>query len=174
MNDEVMPSSKFELFQNIEASWDELQILLGQLSQAQLTQVKDKQGWTVKDHLVHLIAWERSALFFLQGTPRHEALGIDEQTYLSGDTDKINAQVQKREVDLPLSMVLDAFRDTHQQLLAHLHVLTDADLERPYRNYLPNEPGEGNGPPAMKVVYDNTAGHYREHMDWIKALVSGM
>lgn len=111
---------------------------------------------------------------FHTGKPRHEALGIDEQTYLSGNTDKINASVQKQEADLPLSMVLDAFRDTHQEMLAALHLLTDTDLERSYRNYLPNEPGEGNGPPAMKVIYDNTAGHYHEHIDWIKALVSGM
>jgi hypothetical protein len=57
-------------------------------------------------------------------------------------------------------------------LLAALALLTDADLQKPYRHYLPDEPGEGDGPPAMNVVYGNSAGHFQEHLAWIEALVT--
>ncbi|MCB0189193.1 MAG: hypothetical protein KDE31_33215, partial [Caldilineaceae bacterium] len=57
--------------------------------------------------------------------------------------------------------------------LAALAPLTDEDLQKPYRHYLPDEPGEGDGPPAMNVVYGNSAHHFREHLAWIEALVAG-
>jgi hypothetical protein len=38
---------------------------------------KDGQGLTVKDHLIHLIFWERSVVFFLQGLPRHTGPGVE-------------------------------------------------------------------------------------------------
>jgi hypothetical protein len=60
---------------------------------------------------------------------------------------------------------------TKAELLDLLQPLTDAELHKPYGHYLPDEPGDGDGPPAINVVYGNTAHHFREHLGWIEALV---
>jgi len=164
-------TTKAELLADIERAWVALNTALDQLTETQMTTITDPQGWTVKDHIIHMAAWERSVVFFLQGKPRHAGLGVDEALYLSGSDDQINAAIFQQRKDLPLSGALALFRDVHQQLLNLLQPLTDAELHRPYRHYLPQEPGEGDGPLAINVIYGNSAGHFTEHLAWMEALV---
>ncbi|HEX9987997.1 MAG TPA: ClbS/DfsB family four-helix bundle protein [Chloroflexia bacterium] len=165
-------TTKAELLRDTEQSWQELNSLLDQLPEAQATGPQDAEGWTVKDHVIHMTAWERSVVFFLQGKPRHEGLGVEEQLYYEiGDDDAINATIYEQSKDLPLNEALAQFRDVHSQLLNLLQPLSDADLQKPYRHYLPDEPGEGADRKAFDVIYANTADHFSEHLGWIRALV---
>jgi hypothetical protein len=159
------------LLADIERTWTALNQALESFSEAQMTALRDPEGWSVKDHLIHLEAWERSVVFFLQGKPRHEGLGVDQAVYLTRDMDRINAVVQKQRRELPLADALAQMRSTHGQLLKLLEPLSDADLQRTYRHYLPDEPGEGEGPTALRVIVSNTSEHYTEHLEWIEALV---
>ena len=109
-------------------------------------------------------------VFFLQHQPRHVGLQVDESLYLTGGDDAINAAIYQRTQHLPLNEVLAQFQATHQQLMKLIEPLSDADLQKPYRHYRPDEPGEGDGPPALNVIYGNSAHHFREHLEWIKAL----
>jgi len=163
-------NTKAILLPEIERAWTSLNTALARLAETQMTTIHDAQGWNVKDHLVHLTAWERSMVFLLQGKPRHEGLGVNEATYLNGTDDEINAVIQSQRKGLSLDEVLASFRTTHEQLWAYLEPLTDADLNQPYRHYLPDEPGDGDGPPVINFIYGNTAYHFAEHLDWIEAL----
>jgi hypothetical protein len=163
--------NKSELLIAIEDAWLALNTAVESLTETQLTLPQDVQGWTVKDHIIHITFWERSAVFFLQGLPRHQGLGVEEALYLNGNDDAINASIYQQYRDVPLSEALSQFRSIHQQLLDQLQLLTDADLQKLYRHYLPEEPGEGDGPPALNVIYGNSAHHFAEHLPWIKALV---
>jgi len=166
-------TTKAELLADIQRSWDALNVTLERLTESQMTLLQDEQGWTVKDHLIHLMRWERSVVFFLQNQPRHAGLGVDEALYLNGSVDEINAVIFQQCKDLPLQDALAQFRDVHQQLLKLLQPLTDVDLQKPYRHYLPDEPGDDEGPPALNVIYGNSAHHFAEHQSWIEALVKG-
>jgi hypothetical protein len=164
-------TTKAELLTEIDDNWKALRAALDGLTESQLTTIKDAQGWTVKDHLSHLAAWERSAVFFLEGKPRHEGLGVDEATYLTGNEDTINAVIQARQAARSLAEVLAHLQDVHQDLLRLLEPITDTDLQQRYRHYLPDEPGEGDGPLAIDVVYGNSAHHFAGHRRWIEALL---
>jgi hypothetical protein len=165
-------STKAELLSDIEQSWTHLNAALNQLTDAQLTTtVGDAQGWTVKDHVIHLTRWERSVVFFLQGLPRHQGIGVEEALYLEGSDDAINAAIYQETREISLGDALAEFRATHQQLLQLLQPLTDDDLQKHYRDFLPQEPGDGDGPTAMNVIYGNTAHHFSEHLEWIEALI---
>ena len=166
-------TTKAELLVEIEQSWATLNAALDRLTEAQMTVPQDAQGWTVKDHLIHLTFWERSVVFFLQGQPRHQGLGVEEALYLRGNDDEINAIIYQQHKDQRLSETLDQLRSTHQQLLKLLQPLSDMDLQKPYRHYLPEEPGEGEGPLALNVIYANSAHHFAEHLPWITALIKG-
>jgi hypothetical protein len=164
------PQTKAALLPEIERTWAALNTALGRLTENQMLDIYDSQGWNVKDHIVHLTAWERSVVFLLQGKPRHEGLGVDEATYLNGTDDDINAVIQSQRKDLPLEEVLAAFGNTHAYLWALLKTRTDADLNQPYSYYLPDEPCEGDGPPVINLIIGNTLNHFTDHLEWIKAL----
>lgn len=166
-------TTKVELLADIERTWSILMAALDRLTETQMTTIKDAQGWTVKDHLIHLMHWERSVVFFLQGQARHAGLGVEEALYLNGNDDQINTVIQEQHKDLPLREALAQLRSTHQGLLKLLEPLSESDLQKPYRHYLPDEPGEGDGPPALNVIYGNSAHHFTEHLAWITALVEG-
>jgi hypothetical protein len=165
--------TKAELLADIERDWTKLNTALDRFTEAQLTTLTDEQGWTAKDHVIHLMAWERSVVTMLQGKPRYEGLGVAENLYLTEGFDAINAVIQARRQGLPLAEALAQLRQTHQQLLALLEPLTDQELQQSYRHFLPAEPGEGDDRLAIDVVYANSAAHFREHLDWIEELVAG-
>lgn len=171
-------TTKAELLAAIEQSWSRFEAALEHLSEDQLLVPTDAQGWTVKDHLVHISVWERSMVFFLQRKPRHEALGVDQQLYVQGGDDAINALIVEQHKHLALAEVLAVLRATHRKLLVLLEPLSDADLHRPYRFYQPDEPGDRyywdeqpDGPPAIALLYGNAARHVADHTAWIELLV---
>ncbi|HSE95237.1 MAG TPA: maleylpyruvate isomerase N-terminal domain-containing protein [Methylomirabilota bacterium] len=138
----------------IDEAWGELERAMAALSEHDLTGIRDRAGWAVKDHLIHLAAWEQALVAGLEGRPRHEALGIDEAT-LQGDDDTVNAAIFARHRDRPLGEVLAAMRATH--------AATRARLAR-----APLGPG-----PALTDVAGNTWEHYAAHLGWIRELVGG-
>lgn len=166
--------TKTDLMSEIENSWSELNAALHRLTEHQLVEPRDAEGWAVKDHLTHMAVWERSVVYLLQGKPRHEGLGIDEALYLRGGYDKINAAIQQQCKDLAADEALANLRSVHSQLLGLLERLSDTDLQKPYSYYLPDEPGEEDSAPILYKVYGNSAGHFKEHLGWIQSLVNGV
>jgi hypothetical protein len=162
--------TKAELMKRIGSSWTALQEALDQLTIEQLTTAKDAAGWTIKDHLVHLAAWECSAESLLQGRPRHKGLGIDENLYLNGSEEAINSAIFARSSEIAPQRALAQLRETHAQMMDLLKPMTEKDLNRPYSYYLPKEPRERNNVPVINFVYGNSAEHFSEHLDWIQAL----
>jgi hypothetical protein len=162
--------TKYELMKQIDYTWTTLQDALDRLDEIQLTMVKDSAGWAVKDHILHVAAWERSVLYLLQGRPRHAGLEVDEALYRDGSYDEINAVIFERGANLPAEEALARLRGVHVQMMALLADLSEADLFKSYGHYLPDEGGDG--PPVINIVYGNTAGHFAEHLGWIEALAS--
>ena len=167
---EALPRDKAELLERIQRTRAALERAIGQLSEAQLVAPGAASGWSVKDHLAHLAVWEQGLTALLQGRPRPAAMEVDEATYLRSE-DALNALIYQRNKDRSLAEVLAAFRQAHDQVLAALAGLTDADLFKTYSHYQPNELGEDSGEPILKWVAGNTYEHYAEHHAWLRALV---
>ena len=165
-------TEKRVLLEHFAQNWSALDAALQQLSPETMTTVHDEQGWTVRDHLIHLYYWERLALYFLQGKPFHEGLDVSAAIYASDDEDLINTAIYERHQAVPLDVAFAQLRALHTELLAVLEPLTDEDLQKSYRHYLPDEPSEGEGRPAMNIIYGTTAHHFAEHQAWIESLVA--
>ena len=150
----------------IETSWAELAELVNQVQEAGgLTKV-GTDGWTVKDHLAHVGAWERSLLALIEGENRAAAMGVAETVE---GTDAINEEIRKlHSADTP-EEALAYFRDSHTQMVAALRKLSDADLQKPYSAFQPSDPDEKR--PAIGWVAGNTYEHYAEHITWINQLI---
>lgn len=151
----------------IELSWTELADLVNQVQDADgLTKV-GADGWTVKDHLAHVGAWERSLLALVEREDRAAAMGVPETP---GGTDAINEEIRKLHANDTPEEALAYFRDSHAQMVAALGKLSDADLQKPYSDFQASDPDEKR--PVIDWVAGNTYEHYAEHVAWINQLIS--
>lgn len=164
------PPTKAEGLELMERGWRELQAALDALSEAQMTGPTDEQGWTGKDHIAHLAAWERSMVYLFSGRPRHLGLGVDEALYLAHDDDAINASIQQRHAAHPLAAARAFHKDVHRQLVAAVEALSDEDVQKPYSHFLPDEPGHDDGSPIAWRIAGNSFGHYEDHLPWLLAI----
>ncbi|HEY3062531.1 MAG TPA: DinB family protein [Chloroflexota bacterium] len=163
MDDE--PRSAAEVVQRVERGWAALQALIADLDTHQLT-APGPEGWSVKDHLIHIGAWENALLTILGGRPQRDAFGLDADAYDRIDSvDQLNAIVYERNKDLPLDEVSWRVADIHQRLVAALRALTDPDLERTVAD-LGSDAGDDR--PIRDKIEGDTYGHYAEHVGWIQ------
>ena len=162
---------KSSLIEAIQRHRAELEATIAPLSDEQL-EAAPAGGWSIKDHLAHITAWEMSAVALLNSTPRYAGLGVDRAIYESHDVDAINNSILNQNHHRPVGDVLADFRDAHQQLMAVLINLSDEDLQKSYSDYLTDEPGETTGAPVLGWIAGNTFHHYAEHLEIIHELAS--
>jgi hypothetical protein len=167
-NDPSGPRDKAQLLERIQQAWTALEQTIGRLSDEQMTAPEADGGWSVKDHLAHITAWEQYLLAVLEGRPLHEVMGLDEARYRAIDTDGLNVVIFERDKDRPLPEVLATFRQSHEQVLAALARLTDPDLFKPFAHYQPGYPDRAF--PVINSIIFNTYDHYQEHRAMIQAL----
>jgi hypothetical protein len=163
------PRTTAELLSRVDRSWETLEDTVGRLTPAQLTDLRDPAGWAVKDHLMHLAAWENAFLSRFAGRPAHEALGLDEAT-LALDEDAVNGAIFERHRHRSLAEVLDAVRAGHRAARACLAALGDRAVAGTVADMLPPVAG-GDGDPAASWIGGNTWEHYEAHHRWIRELV---
>jgi hypothetical protein len=174
MNNETLGADsprldKAALLERIRQARSTLEQSVGRLSGERLV-APGPGGWSVKDHLAHLVTWEQSLVALLERRPRYIAMGLDEATYLANEADGLNAIFYQRSKDRPLPEVLDDFHQSHRHLLEVIDGLSEDDLYQTYSHYQPDEPGEDSGEPILNWIAGNTYEHYAEHQGWIEAL----
>lgn len=163
-------TTKADLLAHIEEQWNALHGLFNILTDHELTEIKNPDGWSIKDHVAHMTAWENFVIATLTGHPRHEGLGIPKAVYDTDDIDTINKAIFELHKDEPTHVVFPAFHHTHQKLLALIEQLSDEDLNKAYSHFLPTD--SGGHLPVINVIYGNTAHHFKEHLGWIQAMLA--
>lgn len=114
------PVTTARLLDRIEIGWSDLLAFVDGLTEEQMTSLTDAVGWTVKDHLLHISAWENGVLALLNGQSRHAAMGVTADIWASKDDDVINAAIQQNMRDLPLGAALEQFLSVHSQFVARI------------------------------------------------------
>jgi hypothetical protein len=151
------PKDKAELLARIEAEWSALMRAGDGLSVDRMTR-PGEDGWSAKDQLAHVEAWERWLLLhLLQGRPEHEAVGLEQAEYERLGVDGQNAVLFERSRDRQASEVLESLRRLHAQVLAELEPLTFDDLRK---TRYPDDPKSRS---LLDWVIEDTVDHYVEH-----------
>jgi uncharacterized damage-inducible protein DinB len=162
--------TKADFLQHLTADRQALEAVINPRSEAELTK-PGPEGWSVKDHLAHIAAWERSGLALLKGGNRPAAVGISPELWASDDGDAQNEAVRKADVDRSLADVLAEFRRVRAETITAVSALSDEDLQRPYSYYQPNDP-ENIQTPVISSLIANSTEHDLEHTEWIKELLA--
>ena len=164
-----MPDTRVELDASIELAWSELESFLEGITKDTAT-AHDSNGWTVKDHVTHMLTWGASVAVMFRGGCRHQALGISEDFYSKASFEEINEVIRQREAHLSLSEAIQRLRETHTQLLVGVASLPDGDLGRTVRDVFPLAPRTDDRR-VVDFIRENTAAHYSEHLPWMRKLV---
>jgi hypothetical protein len=152
---------KQTLLDRIQKSYRAFDTLLAPLSEQQLSTLKGSDGWTMKDHIAHLIAWQQRTL--------NNINAIMDNIELSDPTpdmtiDQINERFYQQYTLLSVERVLAEHRVMQQQMLHALQIISEEDLYKPVP-WLNNRPVVG-------WVVGNTYEHYEEHMHDIQKWLS--
>jgi uncharacterized damage-inducible protein DinB len=162
----AQPVTAADLIARIKATRAELEAFIGRLSEAELTR-PGPEGWSVKDHLAHLAAWQRAVLARYQGRPPWDVLGLDVAVYQTGDDDIINAALQQQSQSQTLPAVLDDLRRTQAQMLAAIEALGDAGLQQPFQ-----PESQLRSRTWLDAISGNTYQHDAEHQPWMEQVVA--
>src|SRR3954453_11816459 len=166
----VATRTKANLIERINGAWSTLEGgLTGSEEEALTTLGGD--GWSVKDHLAHLEAWERYLLPVLERRSPSTALGINLATIRSTEDDPLNELIREPTKTQPLAQVVADLRNTHDRLLAAIAALPEDDLERPAAHYQPDELADDPDSIARWITHICDE-HLREHVDWIQRLTA--
>jgi hypothetical protein len=167
MSERTFPS-KTELLSKIDAGWNELQSYLALLTYEQVVEPTDAAGWTAKDHLTHLAAWEDSVWAMLNYKPRAEYMGLTPEIWATEDYDVMNAVLREKYKEMTVPDLQKWFFGVHERLVDKVKAMPEEELMRPYHHY---QPGAKWDLPAMHWVIIDTYEHYDEHKDYISRIV---
>jgi ureidoglycolate hydrolase len=161
--------TKAELLERIGASRERIESLVARRREADVTR-PGPDGWSVKDHLVHVTIWEESLLALLEGRDRDAAIGLEPSGgEVPSDVDAINARIHEKHRNRPYGDVLGKFRANDARVLDAVDKLSDSDLLRPYSYY---QPGADEIRPVVGWINGNTWEHYDEHVKEMEKLLT--
>jgi hypothetical protein len=162
------PTTKQELLNEMERSHQDLVRVLASMSDEEKVAPILQDGWSVKDSLAHLVAWEKMTMDWLTRSLRGEHV----KRFVEGfqyDTEEqrepvmqaLNQHLFEQNKDRALADVMRDFRATHRAILQFVAQMDERDI------FDPNRFAWRNGSPALDMIGGNTYDHYAEHQGWI-------
>ncbi len=158
--------TKDELVMSIKHEHGRLDKLVASLDEARLTAPSLDDGWSVKDLLAHITAWEQLCAWTL-AAERGERQAEPDLPIDPREVEQFNAATYDANRERPLADVLADARRSYEEVLATVGRLSDDDLRVP--GTLPWTRGNS----LERYVRDNADEHYREHVEQIETWIHG-
>ena len=164
--------NKAQLIEAITQEQVALQSLLASLTPEQMTRPGVYDRLSIKDILIHLIAWEKMEIGWLQTSLRGETPLRFAPGYVLSEgnrqqvMDSLNEHIFEQNHDKPLSQVLDDFQTVHAQLIELIQSLSYHDLTDPHRF------DWWAGEPIYTSIAGNSYAHFKEHRELIEHWLS--
>jgi hypothetical protein len=159
--------SKAELLEQILLERKLLEEALAQVPEEQVAQPGAENGWSVKDILAHIVAWEQQMIRWLGEITQGEIPEWLASTVSDDDVDRWNEQVYLANRDRPLDEVRSEFERSYGQALSAVKDMPEEALLDPEFT------AWRQSRPLWYVVAANTFWHYKEHRESIQAWLEG-
>lgn len=158
-----------ELVIAIERAWRPYEAYIRDLPPEELGGPTDEAGWTVKDHITHVAAWEGGIRAVLQGEPQHEGMGISEDDLALDDTALVNERIRQAHADIPAEEVVEEAVLRHEGFIMEVEALP---AEAVYRKR--SELTHQEDPAGMffgEWAWLDSGVHYRNHFAYIRRIL---
>lgn len=165
------PTTMADLRARIDTGWEALQAAIAKLP-GDRREAPGPDGWSPKDQIAHIRDWERTIMALLEGRSRAAAVGLSDDEWAM-DFDRVNELLRQRSAGALATEVLDSSAQSHEELMEAIARLGDADLTRPYRSFLPNQPGNRGDNAVIDWLVGDTYEHYDEHRATLTAASGG-
>ena len=136
-----------------------MELLLAQLSVAEINQPGAVGVWSVKDVLAHIAFWERYAANIIRDAMRGAAPAL----VADDETERNNASVVAQYYQRSLASVIADWQQAREDLLDAIEELDDDDLNDPDR--FPWSEGRT----LLDRIAGNSFEHEQEHIEQIRA-----
>lgn len=156
---------KAELLERIASERAALEHVIKTLEEPELTGPVLDDGWSIKDAIAHITAWERRMLRGIEAWKRGDTPAWPEPGATMADVDRLNERDLAANRDRPLGDVLSEARASYAAIVSAVEALPAQELASP-------TPWSNTYPLAL-LVRANTDEHYREHLDLIEAWWAG-
>ena len=147
--------SKHDLLANIGRERTALDILLTPLDDEAMLGPARNDGWTAKDMLAHLTAWEQRVLRWIErwratGEPGRPEVGVTWE-----DFDGLNERDYAAAKEQSLTDVRREARESYKAVAGAVDAMSDDELAV--------RPETADGPSWSWIIGANTYRHYKEH-----------
>ncbi len=130
------PQNREQLLAAITSSWNECVALIDALTDDRWTSATDAQGWTVKDHVASVTAWENVVIeVFRNRSPQYATLQISQSEWSASGVDGANQLIHDRKAGQSLRRVQNNRDVTHARIVTILSELPEADLKRSFNDF---------------------------------------
>ncbi len=151
--------TKAELLTVINQTWADLNEIIAGLSEEQLHDTSAmSNGWSYKDIMAHVSAWELLAMDRINAATTGEPIKFEviESENFAND---FNADVYEKNKDRPFVDIVEDFHKIHREFVAQIEGLDE--------NVLPEKlPFDWAGDLTYQVLISaNTHWHYNEHIE---------
>ncbi len=127
-----------QAIQQEQAQWEELLLEVGQ---SRMLEPGVAGDWSFKDVIAHLTGWRQRAIARLEAAQRGTSPAPPPWPASLKTDDDINTWIHAESLDRPLPEVLQASRDSYQQLIEGVRNHSEQDLMEPGRfSWMAGEP----------------------------------
>lgn len=155
--------TKDELLTTIKRDRATLDELVARVPDGRMTEGALDGGWSVKDVLAHIAAWEQLCLRWIKDNKREELTsGADND----GQVNALNARLFEENRGRSLKDVREESRHSYEQMVAAVEWLSDADIAV--------KPPWAPGRELWQIIDANSADHYREHIEQLTRWLEGV
>jgi hypothetical protein len=151
-----------EFLEEERDGWAPYEALDG-LSDERLTaEVDGAHGWTGRDLMAHLLAWQAVSLDAAKELAVNETSATIARVDADWDArggDVVNDEITRTWAEMPMDELRERFRTQPGELRGYLTVV-------PETRWLKH-------PTHLKSFHDETIAHYEEHLDDLRAILAG-
>ena len=157
-------TDKQEILSRSRAVFDSWQRLLAEICEEEITAQLFPSGWSIKDVIAHLRAWQQISIARLEAAVLDTRLVFP--TWLAGsdpffaedNTDASNSRIYELTHDQPWSIVHRAWKDGYQQFL-------DLAEAIPKKEMFDAQRYEWLNGYALSAVIEGSCEHHQEHLE---------
>ena len=166
------PGSKTELLERMRAGREEWDALIAQIPDSARTEPTLAGGWSVKDLIAHVAAYEKWTAAQIRAANEgraptdRELYGVEEMPDdpEGWDLDRQNAAIYARYQEMPLAEVMTFSRKAFADLVAAIEAVSDDDVARTGAQTWTGERT------LLEIMPEQCYAHYEQHADELRSI----